>query len=179
MKVVIASPLYPPDIAEPAPYVKELARRLSERHAVTIVTYGRYPENVPGVGIIAIDKRSILPIRLLRFIIALWKAAKDADVLYAINGPSVELPLSITAPFVDSVIIFRIGDQLAHRRAHEKASLGFLERHALSVAKKIITTSPDNRPFISPFDERNSAAFESYEQSWAVHIKEIESAFTI
>src|SRR3989344_9051256 len=41
MKIVLATALYPPDIAPPAPYVKELATRLAANHEVTIVTYGR------------------------------------------------------------------------------------------------------------------------------------------
>ena len=48
MTLVLASPLYPPDLAEPAPYTKELARRLSTTHTVIVVAYGRLPEKVPG-----------------------------------------------------------------------------------------------------------------------------------
>jgi len=172
MKIVLATPLYPPDIAEPAPYVKELAQRLSKTHQVTLVAYGRLPEQIPGVRIVAIDKRAPLPLRLIAYVRALRKAAKDADVVYAQNGPSVELPLL----FVSTRTVFHIGDTAAHVYAARHLLRRTLERLAMRRAQ-LVTEQPLVRPEVLPLEPRPDAALQAWEESWSAHLKTLERAF--
>ena len=60
MKIVLATPLYPPD-TEPTALYCELAKRLGQEkhHQVTIVTYGA-PRTNTWVAIIAVDKNKPL-----------------------------------------------------------------------------------------------------------------------
>jgi glycosyltransferase involved in cell wall biosynthesis len=92
MHILIVTPLYPPDIGRLSVYVKEVASRLSKEHSVQIATYGRFPESVPGVDIVCTDKSWRVIIRTLLFTIRLWKAARNANLLYVSDGASVGLP---------------------------------------------------------------------------------------
>jgi hypothetical protein len=178
MKLVLATPLYPPDIAAPAPYVKELARRLSQEHEVTIVTYGRLPEEVPGVRIIAVDKRQPLIIRLLSFTIALMRAVRGADVLYVENGASTELPAGIVARLSRARFILHIGDAAAHHHAHTSKLYGAIERFASERAARIVRESPDLRPEILPLEPTPEQALIEYEQSWQEHLAMLATLFS-
>lgn len=177
MKVVLATPLYPPEIAEPAPYMKELAKRLAKLHEVTIVAYARLPEKIPGVSIITIDKRQPLPIRLFAFLRALWQATRCVDVVYAENGASVELPSGIIARLGRRPLIMHLGDRAAHKRAHKNSFLRNIEHFALSRAARVITDMPIARPEILPLEPYPAEAFAAYEESWSTHLRALEDAF--
>jgi hypothetical protein len=178
MRIVLATPLYPPEIAEPAPYVKELAKRLSGRHLVTIVAYTRLPEKVPGVSIIVVDKRRPLPFRLLSYFFALLRAAQNADIIYALNGASVELPVALVSLIIRRPLIIRIGDTAAHTRAQEQWALRRIERFAFSRARRVVTDAPGTRPEILPFEPFPTEKMSAYEQSWKSHLRTLENAFT-
>ena len=177
MKILIATPLYPPDIAEPAPYVKEVAKRLAGSHEVTIVTYGRLPEKVRGARIVAIDKYRPLPIRLIAYTLALWRAARKADIIYAQNGASVELPAGLVALLSRRPLIFRIGDKVAHEHAAKNSLLRSIERFAMRRARKIQEGAPKKRPVIFPFEETPKTEWDEYNKSWDVHLKELQNIF--
>ncbi|MDP3957995.1 MAG: glycosyltransferase [bacterium] len=177
MKIILATPLYPPDIAEPAPYTKEVATRLGKRHEVTTIAYGRLPEKTPGVKIISVDKRTPLPIRLVVYSFALWRAARRADVIYAQNGPSVELPVGIVARITGVPLIVRVGDELAHQYAQKKTLRRFIERFAFGRAAQFITDTPQVRPEMSPLEPRPDEAFKKYERSWDAHLQVLDDSF--
>lgn len=176
MRIAIATPLYPPDIAEPAPYVKELATRLSKKHEVTIVTYGRYPEEIPGVRIVAVSKQRPLPIRLALYTLALLKAAKKTDVIYALNGPSVELPASIASFVTRTTLLAFLGDTSAHTRAQNKSVLRHLEGMFLQRARNTVSDAPLPRPEILPFSPYPTNELEAFNRSWDTHLKALEEA---
>ncbi|OGZ18554.1 MAG: hypothetical protein A2494_02595 [Candidatus Lloydbacteria bacterium RIFOXYC12_FULL_46_25] len=178
MKIVIATPLYPPDIGDPAPYVKELAKRLAENDEVTVVSYGRLPEKVFGASFVSIEKRHPLPLRLLRFTIALFRATRKADVLYAENGASVELPAGIVALLTKKPLVLHIGDKVAQDKAESGVLLRSIHTFAHGRARKVIQIIPKTRPEILPFTERPDAEFDAYERSWNTHIHELEEIFT-
>ena len=177
MKIVLATPLYPPDIADPAPYVKELAKRLSSRHEITIVTYGHIPEKISGVKIVTTDKRKPLLVRLIKYGATLVREARGADVVYAQNGPSVELPVLFVSLFTHTPIILHFGDSLAHERAASYPLLKLLERFTLSRAKEILHDTVPERPEIISFKPRPVAALNEYEIKWDTHLKLLEKIF--
>lgn len=170
MNVVIGTALFPPDTEASAHYVKELARRLADTHAVTVIAYGRIPESVPNATVIAVDKRAPLPLRLIRFGIVLWRAVKNADVLIMENGPSVELPASIVTYAVKKPLIIHRGDRAARERAAQYTPLRMIERIAARSATATITDMPLPRPETVPFTPRPEAARAAYEVSWREHI---------
>ncbi len=172
MRIVIATPLYPPDIAPQASYVKELAQRLSTQHQVTIVAYGSYPEEVPGVRIVSVSKRQPKPLRLLAFFWALYREAHNTEVLYAENGPSVELPVGLLARLTRLKLLVHLGDQPAHARASR------LEQFMTSRALSVVSDSPLPRPEILPFTPYPEEALRAYESSWQTHLIMLTRIFT-
>lgn len=177
MKIVIATPLFPPDIGGAAAYVKELAARLALQHDVTVIMYGRLPEKVAGVSLICIDKRTPLGVRLVRYIFALLRTARQADILYAENGPSVELPAGIITRFLSIPLVVHIGDTPAHHHAARHRLRRLIERFAFRHACSVISAQPAQRPEILPFDPYPAGEIESHETSWRSHIAMLNNIF--
>ncbi len=105
MKIVVATPIYPPEIGGPATYTKELCERLHVSHQITVVAYTNTRESFPGTQLISVHKNSPLPRRLFKYFIALLKATRDADVLYVQNAMAAGLPAAFVSlirrvPFV-------------------------------------------------------------------------------
>jgi hypothetical protein len=195
MRILIITPLYPPDIKEPAPYVKELATRLERDHSVTILAYNHIPEKIQGVRIVTIEKSSNILIRLIRFAISLRFLLQTTDVLYVQNGPSVELPtlLAVSTLRKQPRILVRLGDSvpLVHNGVSTFASrcTRALLRRADTVISHEDTVSytpnatvlprPPARPEILPFIVNDKESFRAYEASWQAHVRELETIFTV
>jgi hypothetical protein len=177
MKIVLSTPLYPPEIAPPAPYIKELAKRLAGRHEVTIVAYGRLPEQVPGVRIIAIDKRQPLVARLAAYTRALNRAAREADIIYAANGASFELPAILARLSLKTPLVIGIADPAARAHSAKSLPLRLIERIAMRHAHAIIEDMPLARPEINPLLPHPTAELGEYEASWEEHVRMLEGTF--
>jgi glycosyltransferase involved in cell wall biosynthesis len=83
MKVLITSPVFPPDLGGPAVYVPSLARFLLERgHEVRVVAFcaEKEPKGHP-FAVVAIP-RGPLPLRYLKAFFAVLREAGKADVVY-------------------------------------------------------------------------------------------------
>lgn len=129
MKLIFATPLYPPDIGGPATYTHELAERLRHAHEITIVAYADSPEEIDGVTLIAISKLQRLPIRLFKYFFALYRAAKDCDVIYVQNAVAAGLPAMVVGKLRHKPVILKfVGDEawerasqagLTHKRLEE------------------------------------------------------------
>lgn len=177
MKILVATPLYPPDIEQPAPYVKELAKRLNPLHQVVVLTYGRLPEQIPEVKIVAVSKARILPLRLLSFTLAMWKLAQRCDIIYIQNGASVELPASLVAILTGKPLILHFGDGRAHEWADRNFVYRKIEEFATRVARKTISDALPTRPEILPFAATPTDALKSYEEKWSAHITSLSQLF--
>ncbi len=83
MRVLLTSPVFPPDLGGPAVYVPSLARFLMERgHQVEVVAFCSDPEPKGwSFPVVAIPPMS-LPLRYLTGFWRVWQAAKRADVVY-------------------------------------------------------------------------------------------------
>ncbi len=128
MKVILATPLYPPEIGGPATYTKELAERLRERHQITIVAYASTSEKVPGTTLITVSKRRILPVRLLKFTWVLFKAAKGADVIYVQNAVAAGLPAMLVGRLRRVPVVLKfVGDEAWERATQLKQTQKHLE----------------------------------------------------
>lgn len=173
MRIVLATPLYPPEIAPPAPYVQELAKRLAKLHQVTVVTYAHLPEMVPDVRVIAVDKRRPLPLRLASYLRALALAAREADIVYTVNGASVELPTGLVALFTRTPLIFCIGDLAAHVHTQSNFLLHLIEQFAIMCSQRTITALPLSRPEIMPLEPFPAEEMTEYEASWTAHLSTI------
>ena len=83
MRVLITSPVFPPDLGGPSVYVPSLARFLLDRgHEVEVVAFCS-EENPTGhpFEVVAVP-RGPLPIRYLKAFFAVWRQARGKDVVY-------------------------------------------------------------------------------------------------
>lgn len=128
VKIILATPLYPPEIGGPATYTKELAERLRDKHEITIVAYASTSENIPGTKLITVSKRRLLPIRLLKFTYVLYKAAKDADVIYVQNAVAAGLPTVLVKLLTGVPVVLKfVGDEAWERASQLRQTSKQLE----------------------------------------------------
>jgi len=83
VRILITSPVFPPDLGGPAIYVPSIARYLVERgHSVKVVAFcsEERPDGFP-FEVVAIP-RGPLPVRYLKAFRQVWLAAREADVVY-------------------------------------------------------------------------------------------------
>ena len=178
MKIVLATPLYPPEIAPTASYVKELAKRLSGTYEVVIVAYAQMPEHVAQVPIVAIDKRQMLVLRLVKYTAALWRAAREANILYVQNGAALELPAALVSFLQQRPLILCMGDTRAEQKAEQSRLLSFIQHIALARAQKVVVDIPPPKPEILPFGPRPEQELAAYERSWQKHLELLVDIFT-
>ncbi len=117
MKIVLATPLYPPELASPASYVKEISLRLSACHEVTVVAYGTTGEKVPGVSLVGVNKKSRLPVRLFHYTVALYKATRGVNIIYTQNGIAASLPAIVVGYMRKIPVVLRFVEDETWRRA--------------------------------------------------------------
>lgn len=188
MRILIITPLYPPDIKEPAPYVKEFARRFSSNHTVTILAYNHIPEKVDGVTIVTVEKSSNVLVRLFRFFVALTRLAPSHDVLYVQNGPSVELPVFtyLIVSKQSPKTFFRLGDHVPLSRSSRitqllakrvTQALSHDDTCGLCPFSTLVIPRPLPRPEILPFEGRDVTAEQEYQSSWNEHMTRLHELF--
>jgi len=83
MRVLITSPVFPPDLGGPATYVPSLGRFLVERgHTVEVVAFCSDPEPKGYPFPVTAIALGPLPVRYLNAFFAVFKAAGRADIVY-------------------------------------------------------------------------------------------------
>ncbi len=99
MKILIATPLYPPDDGGPATYSRTLERALpKEGIEVDIVSFSNFREHVKGIS------------HFLYFL-ALLRASKGAHLIYALDLVSVGLPALIVSKITGKPLVLKmVGD---------------------------------------------------------------------
>jgi len=117
MKIIIATPLYPPEIETLASYVKELATRLKEYHEITIVAYASTAEQISGVKLITVSKHLPLLIRLFMYTLVLLKASKHADIIYAQNTATSGFASVIVQKLRKIPVVINFAEHEAWKRA--------------------------------------------------------------
>lgn len=133
MKVLLATPIFPPEIGGPATYTKELSHKLHARHDITILAYTDNPEPLPHVRIHAISKRNPLPIRLWDYFRAAFQEAGDADVIYVQNAMAAGLPIALACMLRRKPFILKfVGDESWERAQHYRKTKKRLEEFLAS-----------------------------------------------
>lgn len=132
MKILIATPIYPPEIGGPATYVKELCSHLSPTHTITVVAYTDEHIAFPNTKLIAVSKQQSFFVRFPQYIWAVWKASKDADVIYVQNAMASGLSVALVSmmrgiPFVLKFVGDEAWERATGRRETTKRLEDFLE----------------------------------------------------
>jgi len=133
MKIVLATPVYPPEIGGPATYTKELAVRLRDKHEIVIVAYASTSEIIPGTTLFIVSKRRPIPLRLLKFTIDLFRASQGADVIYVQNAMAAGLPAAIVSMIRGIPLVLKfVGDEAWERASQERKTKKRLEEFLAS-----------------------------------------------
>jgi glycosyltransferase involved in cell wall biosynthesis len=107
-KILIATPLYPPEIGGPATYVKFLETNLpKDLFEIQVVHFGEV-KHLPYI------------IRHIVFFAKVWKSAKDADIVYALDPLGVGLPTGLAAKLRGKKFMLRIAGDRAWETAVQK-----------------------------------------------------------
>ncbi|PWB39157.1 MAG: hypothetical protein C3F02_00050 [Parcubacteria group bacterium] len=92
MKIILATPLYPPEIDGLAVYSQELAERLKTNYQLTILAYANQAEKITGANFVIINKHRPLAARLWSYTLKLFTLAGANDLIYALNAVASGLP---------------------------------------------------------------------------------------
>lgn len=133
MRIVLATPVYPPEIGGPATYTKELALRLRDEHEIIIVAYASTSEIIPGTTLFIASKRRPLPLRILKFTFDLFRASRGADVIYVQNAVAAGLPSVIVGMIRSIPVVLKfVGDEAWERASQERRTKKRLEEFLAS-----------------------------------------------
>lgn len=107
MKIVLATPIYPPEIGGPAIYSQKLKEGLEkEGNAAKVVSYSgfkKYPQ----------------PLRIFLYFLRLFKNTKGYDLIYAFNLTSCGLPACLASKILRKKFLIRVGGDFLWERAVE------------------------------------------------------------
>ncbi|MFA6501044.1 MAG: glycosyltransferase [Patescibacteria group bacterium] len=117
MKIIIATSLYPPEIDRVAFYCKSLAKHLSPKDQVAVLTYAGPVEKTSDFDLDAVNKHWPLLFRLLAYTYRLYFLAKKADIIYAQNSVAVTLPAIIVKSLLKIPVVINFSEDEAYKRA--------------------------------------------------------------
>lgn len=128
MKIVLATPIYPPEIGGPATYTKELCERIHQNHNVTVVAFTDSKEVFPGTQLLVVSKNQPLPIRLIKYFFAVWKASRGADIIYVQNAMASGLPVALVSMLRHIPFVLKfVGDEAWERATQLRLTAKKLE----------------------------------------------------
>lgn len=118
-RVLIATPMLPPDVGGPGAYAERLAGELAQRgRHVSVLCYASAPaERLPGVAAqVSVPLRMPAPLRMLRFGVAAWRMLRSCDIALAFDPVAVGRPLAIACRMRGRPFVIRVeGDALWER----------------------------------------------------------------
>ena len=128
MKLLFATPIYPPEIGGPATYVKELCDRLGTTHEITIVAYTDEKTPFSNTQLIPVSKKDSLPVRPLKYTFQIWKTSHYTDVIYVQNAMASGLPVALVSMFRNKPFILKfVGDEAWERATQRHETSKTLE----------------------------------------------------
>ena len=122
MKIVIATPIYPPEVGGPATYTIEIEKQLIQHgHQVTVLTFSNLDNPLLTPQTIVIDKKLSRWRRIFRFGTELYQLAKHHDVIYVQNAMAAGLPAVLVGLLTSKPVVIKfVGDEPWERAAQRK-----------------------------------------------------------
>lgn len=128
MKIIIATPIYPPEIGGPATYTKELCGHLAGSHDITVIAYTNSADAFPNTRLVPVGKGRPLPIRLAVFYKKLFCISKGVDVIYVQNAMAAGLPVALVNLFTGIPFVLKfVGDEAWERATQQRRTVKRLE----------------------------------------------------
>lgn len=117
MKIIVATPLYPPEIARIAVYSRQVARRLKINNQVSVLAYGHKIDPKDDLAVLVVDKTQPLFVRLLKYSWALFKLSKTHDIIYVQNAVAAGLPAVLVKYFTGKPVVVNFLEDEAWKRS--------------------------------------------------------------
>jgi glycosyltransferase involved in cell wall biosynthesis len=118
MRIILATPIYPPEIGGPATYTKELAARLAKAEQITVVALADKAEVVEGVKLVLVAKSQGVFSRLTQFFFALAREGARAQIIYVQNAVAAGLPAVLAGMLLKKPVVLKfVGDEAWERAA--------------------------------------------------------------
>ena len=128
MKLLLATPIFPPEIGGPATYTKELVHKLRSSHEITILAYADNPEPLPHAKLRLVSKRNPLIVRLTQYFFAAIHEVARADVVYVQNAMAAGLPIALACMLSRKAFILKfVGDEAWERAQQHRKTKKRLE----------------------------------------------------
>lgn len=155
MRILIATPTYPPERGYHATYIKELCPIMGKEHQLTVIAYVvvAYSDiETPSseVKVLPIDKRRPLAIRLIKFFLKTLEESRDNDLIYVQNTLAAGLPVALASFITGKPFVLKfVGDEAQERIAQGKLKknnpkiflISLIQNFVLKRASKIIAIS--------------------------------------
>ncbi len=119
MRVLVTSPVFPPDLGGPAVYVPSVARFLQERgHDVKVVAFCSDPQPKGHTFPVVAISRGNLAVRYLKAFWTVWREARGRDVVYVNEHLALLHVLAARLAGVPAVIRIMVDGswEIAHRK---------------------------------------------------------------
>ena len=145
MKILITSPIIPPEIGGPATYVSQLAGSLARKHGVTIITFTKSPISISGVNIVSIPQFNF-PLgsffRQVSLLLQLAKHLPQSDLVYCQGPIVVGVATTLVAKLFHKPLLLKfVGDipwETAQLNHHTNKSLEGFYRSPLTSKYSIL-----------------------------------------
>lgn len=144
MKILIVSPIFPPEIGGPATYVTELASRLKKGHQITIITFcSKVPQTISGCRLIYIPTQASAFGRQYRLFKSILMESFRHQLIYSQGSFVVGLASCLASKLSRKPLIIKfVGDEIwetARNHGHTRENLeNFFSRPPLVFLPKII-----------------------------------------
>lgn len=134
MRIVLATGIYPPDTGGPASYTQALLTWFKEQgDEATVITYSDAPGS--DVNVVRVLRGSSVLSRYARYAWAVYKAARQADIVY-LQGPVSEgFPGAIGAMLAGKPRVMKIVGDYAWEQAQQKGEKALLDEFLTTTHK--------------------------------------------
>ncbi len=124
MKILISTPLFPPEISYPAQFSKSFAKHLANcGYDVVVATFSDFPEKIENVEIVHVKKSDNLIWRLIKFYFLMIKEIKKQDlVILKQAGISTFLTLLVCKFYKVKTILKLREDEVSTRIKNQRIS---------------------------------------------------------
>lgn len=117
MKIVLATPLYPPETDRQARYIERLALALQSNHQVSILAYADQVESNDKLNISVVNKHQTLWLRLIKFFSRLSHLAQGADLMFVQGALAAGWPAILVQKFKKIPTIINWSEDEVYKRA--------------------------------------------------------------
>ncbi len=122
--ILIATGIYPPDTGGPASYSHSILGELRARgFSVRLITYGKSEPGDSETGVVRISRKSGVFGRYWCYFQAVWRLAKDVDLVY-VQGPVSEgLPAYVACRLRGKRYLLKVVGDFAWEQASQRAGV--------------------------------------------------------